>query len=146
MNVYVAAGILACFLSVEGTPTLRAQPQREDVKPLPKDTLNKPDTLWEDTLRAVTIRPLGMVPLSKRMQKYAEEIKKGQRYSLNGIIEKLSPTLHDQIMHPFGFKERRKSRKRKKVRKVLQQYDALPMKDPLQLLLDSVAREMTPPH
>ena len=127
--------------TAEGGGAVRDTLNRRDL--LIGDTLSRKDSLREDTLRTVTVRPgQRRIPLTNGTQKEVKAMQNARKYSLNGILERVAPTLHDQILHPFGFKERKMNRKRKKVQKVLWQYDAIPMQDPLQLLLDSVAREM----
>ncbi len=101
------------------------------------------DSLKTDTLREVIVTGGNhgvQLPLSNSLKQDMKLSSWAQKYSPNGLLQKYAPTLHDQIMHPFGFAERKKNRKRKKVDKILQQYDAIDAVDPLQLLLDSVAR------
>lgn len=95
------------------------------------------DTLQTDTLREVVVKAdSGIhIPLSGSLIKDAHR----KDYSPNAILQRLAPTLHDQIMHPFGFKERKQNRKRKKVNKILRDYDMI-NSDPLQMLLDSIAK------
>lgn len=121
----------ACLASLLWGLTLCVQAQ--EVTPI--------DTLRVDTLREISVQGKEgiQVPLSNSLTKGVAVMKKAEKYSLNGLIQHYFPTLHDQITHPFGFAERRRNRKRKKVRGVLQQYDAL-ARDPLKMLLDSVAR------
>ena len=101
------------------------------------------DSLKTDTLREVVVKGRErtvQIPLSNSMKLDMKLATWAQKYSPNGLLQKYAPTLHDQIMHPFGFAERKKNRKRKKVNKILQQYDAIDAVDPLKLLLDSVAK------
>lgn len=91
----------------------------------------------EDTLREIIVRPdtvirVGISPTLR------QDMRNQDRYSLGSIMQRRLPTLNDQILHPFGFEERKQNRKRKKVQQVLDDYDA--RRDPLQELLDSVAR------
>lgn len=116
------------LLSYMGSLTLCAQSQQ------PTDSM-KVDTLREVTVHGGKIR----MPLSGSVNSDVRMMQNMQKYSLNGIIQRVSPMLHDQIMHPFGFSERKKSRKRKKVNRILEQYDAIG-NDPMELLLDSLAR------
>ena len=143
MNRRTVTVFLTCLLMWGGTSLLCAQSGQTRKQEGEADTLERKDSLREDTLRTVTVRPgQRRIPLTNGTQKEVKAMQNARKYSLNGILERVAPMLHDQILHPFGFKERKKSRKRKKVQKVLWQYDALPTQDPLQLLLDSVAREM----
>lgn len=91
----------------------------------------------EDTLREIIVRPdtvirIGVSP-TPRLGVFDQS-----RYSLGGILQRRAPVLQDQMLHPFAVKERKNERKRKKVQQVLDSYDSL--RDPLQELLDSVAR------
>lgn len=102
-------------------------------------SLAYPDSLRaekEDTLREITIQGSNEVklPMSGALKSQVQGIVNARKYSLSGI---LGETVTDYIMHPFGFAERKRAKKRKKVSKVLQQYDAIT--DPLQELLDSLA-------
>lgn len=143
MNKRTVTVFLTCLLMWGGTSLLCARSGRTGRQENEADTLERKDSLREDTLRTVTVRPgQSRLPWSNSTQKEVKAMQNARKYSLDGILSKVAPTLHDQILHPFGFKERKKSRKRKKVQKVLWQYDALPTQDPLQLLLDSVALEM----
>lgn len=143
MNKRTVTVFLTCLLMWGGTSLLCAQSGQTGRQEREADTLERKDSLREDTLRTVTVRPgQSRLPWSNSTQKEVKAMQNAHKYSLDGILSKVAPTLHDQILHPFGFKERKKSRKRKKVQKVLWQYDALPTQDPLQLLLDSVALEM----
>ncbi|MBQ0049361.1 MAG: hypothetical protein KBT12_03855 [Bacteroidales bacterium] len=97
-----------------------------------------------DTLREVTVRPDSggiRLPVSNAIRESLKLQGWAQQNSLNGILQRHAPMLHDQIMHPFAFKERKRIRKKKKVDHVLQQYDAVAA-DPLQALLDSVKRAL----
>lgn len=138
----VAMVVVLCW---QGAFVLYAQTPAVDDKPAGQHEVT--DSMRTDTLREVLVKPKDgkvTLPLSKsttmdvKLQSWAE------RYSPNGLLQRYAPTLHDQIMHPFGFAERKKKRKRKKVQKVLELYDAVDRKDPLQLLLDSVAATMKP--
>lgn len=91
----------------------------------------------EDTLREIIVRPdtvirVGISPTLR------QDMNNLNRYSLGGILQRRAPVLQDRIMHPFAVKDRKNERKRKKVQQVLEEYDSL--RDPLQELLDSVAR------
>lgn len=98
-----------------------------------------PDSLKTDTLREITIEGSKDVrlPMSSGLKSSIQDIVNAEKYSLSGILDRYAPMMKDYIMHPFGFAERKKARKRKKVAKVLHDYDAV--NDPLQELLDSVA-------
>lgn len=101
-------------------------------------SLAYPDSLRaekEDTLREITIeanKELKM-PMSSSLKSSIQDIKNAEKYSLTNLLGGAA----DYILHPFGFAERKRARKRKKVNKVMMEYDAI--NDPLQELLDSVA-------
>lgn len=91
----------------------------------------------EDTLREIIVRPdtvirVGISPTLR------QDMLNQNRYSLSSILDRRAPVLKDQMLHPFAIQERKYERKRKKVQHVLDDYDA--RRDPLQELLDSVAR------
>lgn len=131
MMMIIRTVLCVAVLSFVGTAALRAQTQAAA------------DTLQTDTLREVSVRPNTVrMPFTNRTREEVQSVVNAQKYSLNGLIQGVAPMLHDQIMHPFGFAERKRSRKRKKVKKVLEQYDAIGRPDPLQMLLDSVAIEL----
>lgn len=112
---------LLCVVSADAMAQSEAQRTTED----------------EDTLREIIVRPdtvirVGISPTLR------QDMRNQNRYSLGSVMQRRLPTLNDQILHPFGFEERKQNRKRKKVQHVLDEYDA--RRDPLQELLDSVAR------
>ena len=97
------------------------------------------DTLTVDTLREVEVLPNIKLPVSGSLKRDVDLLNWQNRNSLGGLLERVSPMLHDQMMHPFGFKERKKTRKRKKVKKVLEEYDAVGRSDlEYRMMLDSV--------
>lgn len=101
--------------------------------------------VFVDTLRELTVRPDSggiRIPISVPLSESLKLQIWGQQNSLGGILQRKAPMLNDQIMHPFGFKERKKIRKKKKVKHILEQYDATAA-DPLQQLLDSLRRAQT---
>ena len=101
--------------------------------PVPQDSTH---VVMEDTLREVVIggRKAVDLPMSNGLKSSIKGIVDAQKYSLTGLI---GETAADYILHPFGFAERKRAKKRKKVKKVLREYDA--MQDPLKEVLDSVA-------
>lgn len=128
---------LTCLAVVSATMMMLAEPVAGRVG-CDMNVASTLDTLQTDTLREVVVRAdTGIhIPLSGSLIKDAHR----KDYSPNAILQRLAPTLHDQIMHPFGFKERKQNRKRKKVNKILRDYDMID-RDPLQMLLDSIAKE-----
>ena len=43
--------------------------------------------------------------------------------SLGDVINKISPGLTDKILHPFAFKDRKRAKRQKKVKKILDDFD-----------------------
>ena len=113
--------VLSLFLSLGGLAFIAASPVGS-VSPRAGEGLPI-DTLEADTLREVIVTASDSIkmPLSKNVMKDAAKTD----YSLGGLLQRYAPTLNDQITHPFGFKERKQARKKKKVNKVLEQLDAL---------------------
>lgn len=103
--------------------------------------LSLTDSIKADTLREVVVSNKRKVsfPLNSTMMKEVTFMTKFRQSSLGGWLQKYYPIVNDYITHPFGFAERKRNRKRKKVKHVLEQFDAVGTADPLQVLLDSVA-------
>lgn len=103
--------------------------------------LSLTDSIKADTLREVVVSNKRKVsfPLNSTMMKEVTFMTKFRQSSLGGWLQKYYPIVNDWITHPFGFAERKRNKKRKKVKHILEQYDAISAVDPLQLLLDSVA-------
>lgn len=59
--------------------------------------------------------------------------------SLGDILNKVAPNAMDYVMHPFGFKERKQKRQRKRTQQNLEQYDQ--MKTFNELLDEAVRRQ-----
>jgi hypothetical protein len=58
---------------------------------------------------------------------------------LGDVIDKISPGLTDKIMHPFAFKDRKKARKHKRDKKVLEEFDRVKTFD--ELVREALERE-----
>ncbi len=103
--------------------------------------LSLTDSIKADTLREVVVKSDRRVtfPLSSTIKKEVNFMTKFRESTLGGWLHKNFPIVNDYITHPFGFAERKHNRKRKKVKHILEQYDAVGTTDPLQMLLDSVA-------
>ena len=109
-----------------------------------------PDTLRQrmarvDTLREVEVRPDSVLPVMKAIERSLErqhqhDIPKPP--SLADLLEKLSPGLNDKITHPFAIKARRRERKHKRDRKVLEHYEEVKTFD--DLLREAIIREGLP--
>ena len=106
-----------------------------------------PDTLSRgvvrvDTLREVEVQPDSVLPVMKAIE---QSLKKQQEHavpappSLNDLLLKYAPSLHDRITHPFAIKERRRERKHRRDRKTLKHYDEVKTFD--DLLREAIIRE-----
>jgi len=95
------------------------------------------DTLDTDTLREVIVQADSSIRLP--FTRGTQEAAKQKDYSVGGLLQKYLPEVNDYITNPFGFKLRQQKKKRKKVKKILEEYDAIDA-DPLQLFLDSLKR------
>ena len=100
------------------------------------DTLRKNvlpiDTLRSDTLREVTVHGDKTLPVNEAIAKSLKQhpIPKAPP-SLGDILNKYSPGLSDRITHPFAIKERRREKKKRKHRQILEQYDHIKTFDEL---------------
>ncbi|MBO7067691.1 MAG: hypothetical protein J6W52_03295 [Bacteroidaceae bacterium] len=101
------------------------------------DSLNYEQT---DTLREVDVIAPG------RTQGLEDAIRQGlarmgisRTPSLGEVLERIKPGLKDKIMHPFAFKERKRARKRKRVKKILDDFEATRTFD--DLLREALERE-----
>jgi len=59
--------------------------------------------------------------------------------SVSEVLDKLSPGLTDKIMHPFAIKERKRERKRKRDKKILDDFEHTKTFE--DLLLEAIERE-----
>jgi len=91
----------------------------------------QPDTVKVDTLKNVTI--LRHIPIN--LKPYEFDIMPSSK----GISDILGQDLNDKIMHPFAFKQRRKERHRRKMAKILEEYDKV--KTPNELLREALISE-----
>ena len=81
------------------------------------------DTVLADTLREVVVRPDSVLPVARALEKTIGRGGGPRSMSLGDIVEKLSPGLNDKITHPFAVKQRKAERRKKKLRKALDEYD-----------------------
>lgn len=97
----------------------------------------KDSVVMEDTLRELVVKAPRSIymPMSKSMQSELKLNAWQQKYSLGGILQRKAPLVQDYIMHPFGFAERKKNKKRQKVSELLEEYDRI---DPFYHQLDSI--------
>ena len=90
---------------------------------LPDDTI-PPTTERTDTLKEVEVIAPGRTSgLEDALRQSLERMGIRNPVTLGNLIDKISPNLTDKILHPFAFKERRKAKKRKKVQKILDDFD-----------------------
>ena len=78
-----------------------------------------------DTLRQVEVRGDTVLPVMEAIMKSLGRQNIKTPPSLGDILEKLSPGINDKITHHFAFKARKKERKHKRDRKVLEEYEAV---------------------
>lgn len=86
----------------------------------PKEVANYvtlPDSVRDDTLRSVIVTPDGRIPVPVR--------KPEKPLRIPSISDLLGPKLTDQIMHPFAFSERKRERHRRKMMKILKEYEQI---------------------
>lgn len=81
------------------------------------------DTLQADTLREVEVRPDSVLPVMRALEKTIGRGGGPRSMSLGDVVEKLSPGLNDKITHPFAIKQRKAERRKKKLRKALDEYN-----------------------
>ena len=81
------------------------------------------DTARADTLREVVVRADSVLPVVRALEKTIGRGGGPKSMSLGDVIEKLSPGLNDKITHPFAIRQRKAERRKKKLRKALEQYD-----------------------
>lgn len=88
-----------------------------------QDTLVQ-DTAMYDTLREVMVMgdSLKLAPvrgiIDERVKRNEPQVK-----SLGEVLNKLAPNTMDYVLHPFGFAERKKKKKVKRMNQILQEYD-----------------------
>ena len=81
------------------------------------------DTLQADTLREVVVRPDSVLPVVRVLEKTVGRSRGPRSVSLGDLIEKVAPGLQDKMLHPFAIKQRKSERRKKKMRRVLENYD-----------------------
>ena len=81
------------------------------------------DTARADTLREVVVRADSVLPVVRALEKTIGRGGGPKSMSLGDVIEKLSPGLNDKITHPFAIRQRKAERRKKRLRKALEQYD-----------------------
>lgn len=81
------------------------------------------DTLQADTLREVVVRPDSVLPVVRVLEKTVGRSRGPRSVSLGDVLEKVAPGLQDKMLHPFAIKQRKSERRKKKMRRVLENYD-----------------------
>ena len=61
------------------------------------------------------------LPKSNALNKYVKDLKLQRKYSPSGLM---GEKVNDYITHPFGFKERKVKKIRKRRQKILREFDA----------------------
>lgn len=93
-------------------------------------TVAPPDTLADDTLLPVIITEDGNIPI---------KINKPKPIKVPSVSDILGKDLTDKIMHPFAFSKRKRERHRRKMMKILEEYDKV--KTPRELLIEALRNE-----
>ena len=106
---------------------------------LPDDTI-PPTHEQTDTLKEVeVVAPESTAALEDAIRQSIARMGIPSTPSLGDVIDKISPGLTDKIMHPFAFKDRKKARKHKRDKKVLEEFDRVKTFD--ELVREALERE-----
>ena len=106
---------------------------------LPDDTI-PPTHEQTDTLKEVeVVAPESTAALEDAIRQSIARMGIPSTPSLGDVINKISPGLTDKILHPFAFKDRRKARKHKRDKKVLEEFDRVKTFD--ELVREALERE-----
>ncbi len=131
--------MITTLLSLLFIGTTLPQEQQED------------DMTPTDTLREIVIFPDSLLPVERIIRERQGQQKTIKVPSVSDILNRISPTLNDKIMHPFAFKQRKHDRRRKKHQQVLEEYSRVKTFDELlreayelQMLEDSLQRSRKP--
>lgn len=84
------------------------------------------DSIKTETLREVVVKGnSGQLQVIDVMKKTLGKRGKSQPKvpTIGEVLEKLAPGLQDKMLHPFAIRQRRKERRIKKMRRILEQYD-----------------------
>ena len=128
--------ILFAAFMLTATPEDTIPPTQE-----PKDTLKEGElTVPGRKLKEVEVVAPGPTSgLEDALRQSIERMGIRNPLTLGDLVNKISPNLTDKIMHPFGFKERRRAKKRKKVQKILNDFDRTKTFD--ELVREALERE-----
>lgn len=109
------------------------------------------DIMPTDTMREVVIFPDSLLPIERITRESLRQRKDIKVPSVSDILNRVSPTINDKIMHPFAFKQRKHERRKKKQQQVLDEYSRVKTFDELlreayeqQILEDSLQRLRRP--
>jgi len=106
---------------------------------LPEDTI-PPTHERTDTLREIDVIAPGLTSgLEDALRQSIQRMGIRNPTTLGSLIDKIKPGLMDNIMHPFAIKDRRKAKKRKKVKKILDDFDKTKTFD--ELVREALERE-----
>ncbi len=105
------------------------------------DSLQR-DTAFIDTLHEVTVMgdSLRLAPVRDAIEQSLKRNAQPHVPSLGEVLNKVAPNTMDYILHPFGFAERRKKKRQKKMKQILREYDSVESADAFKLRLDSIMR------
>lgn len=89
----------------------------------PDDTI-PPTRERVDTLKEVeVIAPGRIAGMEDALRQSLERMGIRNPITVSTLIDKISPGLSDKILHPFAIKDRRRAKRRKKVQKVLDDFN-----------------------
>lgn len=98
------------------------------------------DSIKTETMREVVVHgksgELQVVDVIEKALKQRKEINP-KTPTVGDVLDKYAPTFQDKMLHPFAFKQRKKERRRRKMRRLLEQYDQI---KPFNELLDEAVR------
>lgn len=98
---------------------------------LPVDTI-PPTHESTDTLKEVqVVAPSSTAGLQDAIRQSIARMGVPSTPSLSDVIDKISPGLTDKILHPFAYKDRRKARKHKRDKQILEEFDRVKTFDDL---------------
>ncbi len=81
------------------------------------------DSLRVDTLREVSVRVDSTLRVEKVIDKSLKKNPVPKTMSMGDVLEKISPGINDKITHPFAIKDRKKERRLRRTKKILENFD-----------------------
>ena len=102
----------------------------------------KRDTAFVDTLHELTVMgdSLRLAPVRDAIEQSLKRNVQPHVPSLGEVLNKVAPNTMDYILHPFGFAERKRQKRLKKMKSIMQEYDRVEGADAFTLKLDSIMR------